>query len=700
MKNLPLRLAAIAAAVAASLVPLVAHAQQDTKLVNKAYMDTTCAACTDFYEFANGNWIKTHQDAIPADRTSISSFGTLGDHNTEVAHKVLQDDSAAVKSGKAKPGSEQWKIGTYYTSCMDTTAIDALGSKPIQPTLDRIAAIQSSADLVAAFPKLRGAGGGGRGGGGRGGGGLTPFGVRPSADPKNSNETIVSAGPGGLGLPEREYYFRTDPRSVSIREQYVAHVARTLQLIGESGEQASSDASTIMALETSLARAEKPRSQMRDPNASYHKMTIADFSAITPHIDWQTYLNAMGGKAATMVNVTQPDFFKALDSLITSVPVADWKAYLRWHAASGASSMLGLAFRNEAFRWQQATSGVQQEPPRWRACYAATNGALGWAVGHEYVTRTFTPAARERARVMVDNLVNALNERIQQLDWMSAATKKEASTKLMAYMRKVAYPDTWRSYAGLTVKPGEYAANVEASGDFESRRSWDRVGKPVDKTEWSMTPPTVNASYSPSLNQIQFPAGILEPPFFDPNADDAVNYGGLGAVIGHEMSHGFDDQGRQFDSKGNLRDWWTAEDAAKYKVNAQKMIDQYNSYTVIDNATHVNGQATLGENIGDFGGLTVAYYAMEKALDKKGPSARKKIDGYTPEQRFFLSWARIWREVQRPQAELQQVNTNPHSPGKWRVNGPLSIMPEFAKAWGCKEGDPMVRPDSLRARIW
>jgi len=670
----------------------VLSAQQDSRLVDPANMDTTCAACTDFYEYANGGWLKTAK--IPPTRTGISSFSTLGDHNTDVAHKVMQDDSAAVRNGKAPAGSEQWKIGEYYAACMDTTAIDALGLAPLKPTLDRIAAIRSSTGLVAAFPALRG------GGGGRGAGGMTPFGVRPSADPKNSSETIVSAGPGGLGLPERDYYFRTDPHSVEIREQYVAHVARTLQLIGESESQAKSDADEIMALETALARAEKPRSQMRNPNASYHKMTIAEFSAITPHINWRTYLNAVGGKAATVVNVTQPDYFKALDSLVTNVPVDTWKAYLRWHAANSGAATLGSAFRDEAFRWQQVTSGVKAPEPRWRTCYAATNGALGWAVGHEYVTRTFTPEARERARKMVDNLVSALRDRINGLDWMSEPTKKEAVTKLNAYMRKVAYPDTWRSYAGLTVKPGAYAENSVLSSEFEQQRSWARVGKPVDRTEWSMTPPTVNASYSPSLNQIQFPAGILEPPFFDPTADDAVNYGALGAVIGHEMSHGFDDQGRQYDAKGNLRDWWTAEDAAKYKASAQKMIDQYNSYTVVDSATHVNGQATLGENIGDFGGLTVAYYAMEKALDAKGPAARKKIEGFTPEQRFFLSWARVWRGVQRPEAERLQVNTNPHSPGKWRVNGPLSIMPEFAKAWGCKEGDPMVRPDSLRAKIW
>ncbi|HEX4683568.1 MAG TPA: M13 family metallopeptidase [Gemmatimonadaceae bacterium] len=688
----------LAAAAALAVLPSFAGAQQRTPIFNKADMDTTCAACSDFYEYANGGWLKSHQNAIPADRTSISSFSSLSEHNTDVAHGIMQDDSAAVKAGKAKAGTEQWKIGTYYTACMDTAAIDALGTRPIQSTLQKVDAINSSADLVRSFAELRGGAGGGRGGGG-----MTPFGVRPGADPKNSNETIVSAGPGGLGLPEREYYFRTDARSANIRDQYVAHITRSLELAGESDTQAKSDAGKAMALETALARITATRAQMRDPNASYHKMTIGEFSAMTPHVNWRTYIDAVGGAdagAASMINVTQPNYFKGLDSLIANTPVDEWKAYLRWHAVSSAATRLGSSFANEDFQFQKVMSGVEQPQPRWRACYGATNGALGWAVGHEYIARTFTPADRERARKMVENLVSALHDRIQTLDWMSAATKQQATTKLDAYLRKVAYPDKWTEYTALEVKPGQYYENGVLDAAWNQNRAWKRVGKPVDKTEWSMTPPTVNASYSPSLNQIQFPAGILAPPFFDPNADDAVNYGGLGAVIGHEMSHGFDDQGRQFDAKGNLRDWWTAEDAAKYKQNAQKMIDEYNGFTVIDSTTHVNGQATLGENIGDFGGLTVAYAAMEKALDAKGPSARRKIDGFTPEQRFFLSWARVWREVQRPEAERLQVNTNPHSPGKWRVNGPLSIMPEFAKAWGCKEGDAMVRPENQRARIW
>ena len=358
---------------------------------------------------------------------------------------------------------------------------------------------------------------------------------------------------------------------------------------------------------------------------------------------------------------------------------------------------LSSAFRKEAFKWQQVTSGVQTQEPRVKQCAQATNGALGEAVGQDWVKRNFSPEAKARSAKMVDNLVSALRDRIKGLDWMSEATKVQAVAKLDAFLRKIAYPDKWRDYSALAVKSGSYYENQRALAEFNAARSWARLGQAPDRAEWSMMPPTVNASYSPSLNQIQFPAGILQPPFFDPNADDAINYGAIGAVIGHEMTHGFDDQGRQFDGEGNLRDWWTPDDATKYKAAAQRVVNQFNAYTVVDDSSHVNGRLTLGENIADLGGLTVAYFAMEKALGNK---PRTKIDGFTPEQRFFLGWAQIWRGLQRPEAELQNLKTNAHSPGKWRVDGPLSNMPEFRAAWGCKEGDAMVRPDSLRARIW
>jgi putative endopeptidase len=676
--------------VTSALAAVVAGAQAPTTVtIERANMDTTCSACTDFFDYANGGWLRTAK--IPASKTSVGSFSLLSDRNEEAVHQILEKDAAAVHNATVKPGTNPWKVGTFYASCMDTTGIAARGIEPLRPTLNAIAATATTADLVRVFGATdRRAG-------------TAPFSISPSVDPKNSNETIVSASQGGLGLPDREYYLKTDARSETLRQQYADHLTKTLRLVGESDAQAATDAAKVISLETALARAALPRVAMRDPNAVYHKMSLAEFQKLTPHIDWRTYLNAVGGAKTTTVNVRTPAFFTALDSLVAAVPVDDWKAYLRWHAANAAAPTLGPAFVAEDFRFNSTVMrGVEEQEPRWKRCAAATNVALGWAVGQEYVKRNFTPEGRARAAQMVDNLVSALRERIAQLDWMSAATKQQATAKLDAFLRKVAYPDAWRDYSTLLVKPGAYFENTATASAWNRQRAWSRLGKPQDRTEWSMVPPTVNASYSPSLNQIQFPAGILQPPFFDPNADDAVNYGAIGAVIGHEMSHGFDDQGRQYDAKGNLRDWWTPEDATKYKSAAQRIVDQFDAYTVIDSTTHVNGRLTLGENIGDFGGLTVAYAALEKALAARRARGEKiaAIDGFTPEQRFFLSWAQIWREIQRPEAERLQIATNPHSPGKWRVNGPLSNMPEFKQAWGCKDGDPMVRPDSLRAKIW
>jgi putative endopeptidase len=576
---------------------------------------------------------------------------------------------------------------------MDTVAIEKAGISPIRPILSQIAAIKTIDDVVKTFGDRRGGGGGGRGGGG----GLAPFGINPGSDPKKATDIILNANQGGLSLPDRDDYLKDDARSVKLREDFVAHVTRTLKNLGESEADAAAHAKTVLALETQLARITVSRVALRDPNATYHKMPLDAFQKMTPTIDWKRYLTQQGAKGTAPVNVRTPTYFASLDSLLPTVPIESWKAWLRWRTANGAANSLTKAFRDEAFRWTSVTTGVQEQQPRVKQCSQGTSGALGDAVGQEYVKRSFTPAAKARAVKMVDNLVKALRTRITNLDWMSQPTKDQAVRKLDAFLRKVAYPDKWRSYANLEIKTGNYAANLNAVAEWNAARSWARLGKPLDKTEWSMTPPTVNASYSPSLNQIQFPTGILAPPFFDPNADDAVNYGAIGAVIGHEMTHGFDDQGRQFDADGNLRDWWTPEDAAKYKVAAQRVVDQFNGYTVVDDKTFVNGQLTQGENIADFGGLTVAYAALETALGNK---PRTKIDGFTPEQRFFLAWAQIWRTLQRDQAAINQVKTDPHAPGRWRVNGPLSNMPEFKAAWGCKDGDTMVRPEALRARIW
>jgi putative endopeptidase len=686
--------AVVAIAALALSTAAVAQRPSNPRVLDRANLDTTCAPCADFYEFANGTWLKKH--TIPPDKPSLGSFGMLADQNQEVVQKIVIDDANLVNDREAKAGSNDQKIGTYYLACMDTVALDKAGFGPIKPTLDQIAAAKTTDDIVKLFGTAGGRGGGGGGGGGRGGGGIAPFSLGPGTDPRNSKIIILSANQGGLTL-NRDDYVKQNARSDSTRAEYVAHVARSLELIGENSTQASADAKTIFELETGIAKITIPQADMRDPVATYHKMTVADFQSRTPHLNWTRYLEQHHTSYAGDVNVRAPSFFKALDSLIAATPVDDWKAYLRWHVTNGAMASLSAPFRGEAFRWQQFSTGVKVQQARNKQCAAGTNGALGEAVGQDWIKRNFSPEAKARAAKMVDNLVSALRDRINGLDWMSSATKEQAVGKLNAFLRKVAYPDTWRDYTTLSVKSGSYYANQQAVAEWNAARTWTRLGKAPDRTEWSMTPPTVNASYSSTLNQIQFPAGILQAPFFDPNADDAVNYGALGAVIGHEMTHGFDDSGRQFDAQGNLRDWWTPEDAAKYKSAAQLVVDQFNGYTVVDSASHVNGRQTLGENIADLGGLTVAYYAMEKAIAGK---PHPKIDGFTPEQRFFLAWAQIWRGLSTDKAQLNQIKTDAHSPGKWRVDGPLSNMPEFKAAWGCKDGDAMVRPDNLRARIW
>jgi putative endopeptidase len=653
-----------------------------SRAIDRANMDTTCTACQDFYEYANGGW--QSRATIPAAYAVWGSFQQLSDKNEAVVHEILDD--AAKRAPTAKPGSNLWKVGTFYGACMDSARVETLGRTPLQPTLDAIAAVSTREQLADSFGDLdRRAG-------------LAPFGIGAAQDPKSSADVIAQAGQGGLGMPERDYYLRNDDKSKALRDRYLEHVTRTLVLIGESEADAKSDAARVMALETRLAGGSMPRVAMRDPNAVYHKMSLAEFQALAPHVNMTRYLEAVGAKGVTVVNVRQPDFFRTLDTLVATAPLEDWKAYLRWRAASAASPSLSSPFVNQGFSWQQNLTGAKELRPRWKRCAGATNAVLGEAVGEVYVSRTFTPAAKARALAMVNNLRDALRERIGQLGWMSDTTKRQALVKLDAFTRKIGYPDKWRDYSALQVKPGAFAENLLAANRWNTAREWAKLGKPVDRTEWGMTPPTVNAYYSPTLNEIVFPAGILQPPFYDPNADDAVNYGGMGAVIGHEMTHGFDDQGRQFDAAGNLRDWWTAQDAAAYKARAQLVSDQFDRYTIIDSATHVNGKLTLGENIADLGGLTIAYAAFQKSLAGKPRPA--KIDGFTPEQRFFLSWAQVWRESSRPEAARVQVNTNPHAPARWRVNGPLSNMPEFARAFSCAPGDPMVRGDSLRAQIW
>ena len=684
MRYLSIRLNAVAVALCVA-APLTA--QQVTPArhpIDRANLDTTCAACSDFYTFANGGWLK--RSSIPAAYASWGSFNEVQDKNELVVRDVITAAVTSVRDGSAKPTSNGFKIGAYYEACVDTLGIDALGTKPIDAAMARIAKISSAADLPAALAELEATNG------------LAPFGVGVGTDLKNSNRLLAIAGQGGLSIGQRDYYLSPDTSMRKIRDAFLGYAGKLFELYGESAADAKAHAQTVLDIETKFAQVSMDQVSQRNPTNVYHVMSVAQFDSIAPHFNWQSFISAQGGPQVTEFNVQQPDFFRALDGFLTSIPVDDWKTLLRFRLLHSAAGSLPKRYADEGFAFAKLFTGQRERLPRWKSCGQRTTGVLGDAVGEEYVKRQFSPEAKARARTIVDNMVSVLSEQIRQLDWMSDSTKTQALVKLGAFGRKIGYPDKWRDYSKLEVKRGEYYLNQRRVASWSRAVNWAKLGKPVDKTEWPITVEQVNAGYLPSWNEIVFPAGVLQPPFFDPNADDAVNYGAIGAVIGHEMSHGFDDQGRRFDAQGNLRDWWTKDDVAKYNVQAQRVVEQFNGYTVVDSNTHVNGKLTLGENIGDLGGLKIAYVAMQQSMAKKG--RQPTIDGFTPEQRFFLGWAQVWRELQRDEATKAQVNSNVHAPAKWRVNGPLSNMPEFKTAWGCKDGDPMVRPEALRARIW
>jgi len=648
--------------------------------LDPANLDRSVSACTDFYQFANGGWVKNNP--VPAAFSRWGSFDELAENNQGNLFTILR---SAAASGNSQANADLRKLGTFYSSCMDSVGAERAGAQPIKAELDRIDAVKNRAQLEAEIARLHARG--------------VPllFGFGAQQDFKNSTSVIAGIGQGGLSLPDRDYYLNAEKRYVDIRTNYVDHVARMLQLVGESSSQAAADAQKVMAIETGLAKPAMTRVQMRDPNALYHKMTSVELAQLAPGFNWPTFFSGEGRADISTINVSNPEFLKAADAMLSSVPLDDWKAYLRWHLTDAAAGSLSSAFVSEDFRFGSTLSGAKEMLPRNKRCTRATDAGLRDALGQAYVAQYFTPQAKQRALEMVRNLESVFHDRLQTLGWMSDTTKVQATAKLAAFTNKIGYPDKWRDYSTLTIKPGHFLDNQVAVREYERRRTLARIGQPVDRTEWGMTPPTVNAYYNPSMNEIVFPAGIMQPPFFDPKADDAVNYGGMGAVIGHEMTHGFDDQGAQFDAQGNLRNWWGASDLEKFKRGTGLVASQFDGYTVLD-SVHVNGKLTLGENLADLGGLSVSYAALEKALAQKGRPAL--IDGFTPEQRFFLAWAQIWRQNITPEAQRVRINTDPHSPGEWRTNGPVSNMPQFAAAFGCKPGDAMVRPDSVRPVIW
>jgi putative endopeptidase len=669
------------AALATALLAVAAratHAQaaSPTHGLDRANIDTTCNACADFYQYANGAWLKRTE--IPAAYTQYGTFREVADRADSVLHLVLED------AAKGSSDHSTREAGIYYATCMDSAAIDAQGISPLKARLASIDAIASLPALRVQVAQLQMNGVG------------VMFATGSEPDFKNSARVILALEQGGLGLPDRDYYTRTDSTSTTLRSTYLDHVVKTLVLAGASPSQAAHDAERVLAIETQLANASMTNVERRDPKKLYNPMSLGAVDSLAPNLAFSTILRDAQAPTTSVIRVGQPSYVKNLSAMLTTVPLPDWKAYLRFHVVNAASPWLSKPFSDEAFRMQQALTGAKEQLPRWKRCLAASSRSLGQAVGQAYVAKTFTPEAKTRALTMVTNMEAVLRERLSSLAWMSDTTRKSAIAKLDAFVNKIGYPDKWRDYSKLDLSKQSFVANRYAVAEFESRRDFAKVGKPTDRAEWGMTPATVNASYNPLANDVTFPAAILQPPFFDPNADDAVNYGGMGAAIGHEMTHGFDDQGRQFDAAGNLQDWWTASDSKAFDERATQVQRQFDSYVVLD-SLHVNGKLTLGEDIADLGGLKLAYEAMERSISGKRPPP---IDGFSPEQRFFLSWAQVWRGKARPETERQQVLTDPHAPSKWRVNGPLANMPEFAKAFGCKAGEPMVRADSLRPQIW
>jgi putative endopeptidase len=670
----------VAAAVCASTAGAQNAVPMQTKPLDPANMNTSVAACTDFFEYANGGWIA--RNPVPPAFSNWGGFSELSENNNAALLGILE---AAAKETNPKRSADMKKIGNYYASCMDSVGIEKAGVAPVRPLLNRINAIKSVAGLQTEIGRLHGSGNG------------VLFNFGSTQDAKKTTSIILGANQGGLGLPDRDYYTRIDPASVALRTKYQDHVANMFKLSGESDANAATDAANVVALETALAKASLTRVERRDPQKTYNKMTEAQLAALTPHFNWNAMYAGERVTGKPDVIVGSPKFFQAVDSLMVNQPLNVWKAYLRWHILNGAATYLSSAFVNEDFHFSQSLTGTPQMLPRNKRCVRATDASLGDALGQAYVAKYFTPQAKARALDMVRNMEAMFKSRIATSAWMTDATKPQATAKLAAFQNKIGYTDKWLDYSPVTITRGSWLSNQLAIRAWREKRDIDKIGKPVDRTEWGMTPPTVNAYYSPLMNEIVFPAGIMQPPFFNPNADDAVNYGGMGAVIGHEMSHGFDDQGSQFDAQGNLRNWWSSADSAAFAQRTGLIRSQFNGYTVLD-SVHVNGSLTLGENLGDFGGLNIAYAALQKALAEKGNPGL--IDGFTPEQRFFLAWAQIWRQNIRPEALRVRINTDPHSPGRWRTNGPLSNMPQFAAAFGCKPGDAMVRPDSLRPVIW
>jgi putative endopeptidase len=643
------------------------------------YLDRSVKPEVDFYAFATGQWQKNNP--VPADKSRWGGFYELAEHNWFSIHEILDDTRRA----PAAPRSPRRQVGDFYASAMDTNRIEQLGLAPIQAGLERIDQVQSVPSLFARLAEFHD----------QGVGGLFDMGFGP--DEKNSSLYAVELGQGGLTLPDRDYYLQDS--FAAIREKYRRHVETMFGLLGEKPAAAAAHAGTVLALETELARASRTRVELRDPNKNYHRFTTAELTEKYPGLPWTAYFTARKMAAPEYEIVGQPEFFEALNRLALEWSLADWRVYLRWHWLHANAAFLPAALEQENFAFFGKTlSGQMEQEPRWKRAAHVIDGCLGEALGRLYVGKSFPPEARARMTELVANLKAVYRDRLATVPWMTGATRTLALAKFDRFTQKIGHPDQFRDYSPIDIRPDDYFGNVRRAAAFESRREIVRIGQAVDRSEWHMTPETVNAYFNPSQNEIVFPAGILQPPFFDLALDDAVNYGGIGVVIGHEMTHGYDDEGRKFDADGNLKDWWTEADAKAFEARAQKVADQFNAFEVLP-GLHVNGQLTLGENLADLGGVTLAYEALERAL-ARDPSRRKTIDGFTPEQRFFISFAQVWRMNVREAEVRRLITVDPHSPGKFRANGTLMNTPEFFTAFDIPPGTPMWRSPEQRAKIW
>ena len=649
-----------------------------TKYIDPANMDLSVKPGDNFYVYANGTWLKNNP--VPASKTRWGSFDAL-------ALKSLTTLRTLCEAAAANPSknSISQRVGDFYASAMDSAAIEVLGYTPIKDELTRLGSLTNKEQILHEITTLR-----------TKGIGSPLFGFGVDQDDKNVNQYIPQLGQGGTTLPDRDYYLKNDARSKSIRTAYLSYITDMFKMVGDDEATATTKANAIINLETGLAKAQNSRVEMRDPKKTYNKFSIADFTKTTPGFDWKVMMAEMKVTKADSILVNNPGFFRSADAIFSAVDLSTWKSYLQWSLIKSSAGYLSSSFINRSFEFNKVLSGQKQITPRWQRMSKLVDGGLGELLGQIYVEQYFNDAAKQKMLELVKNIQGTFADRINRLDWMSDATKKKALEKLNAIINKIGFPDKWETYPGVVINRNSLINNLKSIQEFEYNKEVSRMGKPVDKTKWDMTPPTINAYYNPTNNEIVFPAGILQFPFFDFGADDAVNYGGIAAVIGHELTHGFDDEGRQYGADGNLKDWWTEEDNTKFNNKAQKVIEQFNGF-IVNDSLHVNGELTVGENLADLGGINIAYEAFKKTEEGK---SGKMIDGFTPDQRFFLSWAQVWRSNILPEFAAQLIMTDPHSPGKYRCNGPITNLDAWYKAFNVVTGDKMFKPETERIKIW